>query len=158
MDGKHCTADVAVGSWRLHLEDSDTLYDTIIALDVLEHLSKEELLPTLKVSRARLAPGGRLIIRAPNALCPWALPILYDDLTHQFLFTPHTLRFLLRSAGFAGQIVIKETRPAGAFKRIIFGLIHNFIVKPMYMLSYYHFHGEFPSHLTPNINVCRVCK
>jgi SAM-dependent methyltransferase len=146
--------DLAMGHWRSFLEESEATYDVIIALDVLEHLPREELLPTLKISGKRLAPGGRLILQTPNALCPFALPTLYGDLTHQFLMAPRTLEYLLRLAGFAGPITIHETRPAGALKRGLFRLVHRLLVKPVVGLAYYHFHGEFPSHLTPNIICC----
>ncbi len=141
-------------TWYSYLENSQEIYDTIIALDVLEHLPREELLPTLKITRERLAPGGRLILRAPNALCPLALPTLYGDLTHQFLVTPRALTHVLRSVGFAGRIIVKETRPDGALKRLLYTLVHRALIKPFFGLTFYHFHGEFPSHLTPNINVC----
>lgn len=147
-------AELEQGSWRSYLEDCRETYDVIIALDVLEHLPREELLSTLKVTHKRLAPGGRLILRVPNALCPFALPILYGDLTHQFIVTPSALTHILRSAGFTGPIIVRETRPAGSLKRLLFTLIHQALIKPLFSLAYYHFHGEFPSHLTPNITCC----
>lgn len=146
--------NLSLGSWRTYLENSHQTYDTIIALDVFEHLPRQEIKPTLKATRARLAPGGRFILRAPNALCPFALPVLYGDLTHQFLITPRTLKHLLRSAGFKGNIFIRETRPTRKIKTTLFAILHYFIVKPFLGLLYYHFHGEFPSHITPNIICC----
>ncbi len=147
-------ANLVLGSWQSYLRDSEATFEVIIALDVLEHLPREELLPTLQLTRKRLAPGGRLILQTPNAQCPFALPTLYGDLTHQFLMMPHTLQYLLRLAGFSGQIAMRETRPAGRVKRALFLLLHTLLVKPMVGLAYYHFHGEFPTHLTPNIICC----
>ncbi len=146
--------NLALGSWRPYLEKSQEIYDVIIALDVFEHLAREEIMPTLQATRARLAAGGRFILRTPNALCPFALPILYGDLTHQFLIIPRTLEHLLRSAGFGGRILIRETQPSGKLKSKIFAAVHHLIVKPFFGLAFYHFHGEFPSHLTPNIICC----
>jgi len=143
--------DIALGSWLKYLESSESIYDVIIALDVLEHFPREELHSLLLVIRAHLAPAGRVILRMPNALCPFVLPTLYGDLTHQFLMAPRTLEHLLRSAGFAGPVLIRETRPAGVVKRMLFSLVHHCFMKPLFGLAYYHFHGEFPSHLTPNL-------
>lgn len=150
--------NLSLGSWRPYLENSQETYDVIIALDVFEHLTREEIMATLQVTRARLAPGGRFIMRTPNALCPLALPILYGDLTHQFLITPRTLKHMLRSAGFQGIILILETRPMSKLKRTLFAILHYLIVKPFWGLLYYHFHGEFPSHITPNIICCAYHK
>ena len=147
-------APVAVASWAPYLGDKVGIFDVIIAIDVLEHLPREELLKTLAITYKSLAPGGRLILRSPNALSPFALPTFYGDLTHQFLFTPKTLKYLLHLGGFCGNVIIEETRPSNGIKRVLFTMSHRLIVKPLYGLVYYHFHGEFPSHITPNIICC----
>ena len=146
--------NIETATWRQYLESSDYLYDVIIALDVLEHLPKEELVATLRASRAHLSSTGLLIIRTPNALCPFVLPTLYGDLTHQFVITPLACKGLLRTAGFEGEITTKETRPTGVLANILFVAVHWCLVKPLLGLTHYHFHGEFPSHITPNIIVC----
>jgi len=147
-------APVAVASWAPYLEDKVGTFDAIIAIDVLEHLPREELLNTLVITYKSLAPGGRLILRMPNALCPFALATLYGDLTHQFLFTPRTVKYLLHLGGFCGKVIIEETRPSNGIRRVLFTILHRLIVRPLCGLVYYHFHGEFPSHLTPNIICC----
>jgi 2-polyprenyl-3-methyl-5-hydroxy-6-metoxy-1,4-benzoquinol methylase len=48
------------------------IFDVIIAIDVLEHLPREELLNTLVITYKFLAPGGRFILSRPNALSPFA--------------------------------------------------------------------------------------
>ncbi len=146
--------DIHLGDWLSYLESSDETLDVIIALDVLEHLNRDILGRVLTASRNRLAPGGRLILRMPNALCPFALPTLYGDLTHQFLMVPKTLEYLLRGAGFEGPVSIKETRPGSTVKRVLFTLAHVLVVKPLVSVLYFHFHGELPSHITPNIICC----
>ena len=146
--------DVVAGTWRHDLEEHDEVYDAIIALDVFEHLSREELGPTLAITRRRLAPGGRLIFRTCNPLCPFVLPTFCGDSTHRFLGTPRLIAHLLREASFTGPIRVEETRPSGRLKGILFTLLHRLAVKPILGLMYYHFHGEFPAVLTPNIIVC----
>jgi 2-polyprenyl-3-methyl-5-hydroxy-6-metoxy-1,4-benzoquinol methylase len=146
--------DIVQGGWRTYLEGAKASFDAIIALDVLEHLSRDELLPTLKITRERLTSGGRLILRTPNALCPLVLPLLYGDLSHQSLVTPRLMVHLLRRAGFDGAIGIYETRPAGRAKRLVHALVHGLLVKPLVQLAYYHFAGEFPRVITQNMIVC----
>jgi SAM-dependent methyltransferase len=145
--------DVATDDWASCLNRSEQKYDVIVALDVLEHIDSTEAPRILELARSRIADGGRLILRVPNALCPFALPILYGDPTHRFLAVPSTMKYWLGSAGFSN-VRICETRPSGGIKRIVFSLFHGAVVKPLIGLAYYHFHGEFPSHITPNIICC----
>jgi len=48
------------------LADIDVTADVIVASEVLEHLHDEELGPTLRTIRAKLKPGGRLLVTVPN--------------------------------------------------------------------------------------------
>ena len=148
--------NIVLGNWIECLEKkkNGAKFDVIIALDVLEHLPLGEIDSALKMTHSWLAPGGRFIFRVPNALCPFSTALLFGDLTHQFLTTPHSLTHLLKQSGFTAQIAVNECRPAHPVKRFFFKAVHSLIVKPLFGLAYYHFHGVFPSHLTPNIIGC----
>jgi 2-polyprenyl-3-methyl-5-hydroxy-6-metoxy-1,4-benzoquinol methylase len=145
--------NAAVGEWLSFLEGRGDKFDVIIALDVLEHVPREAVVDTLNVSLRRLRPGGRLLLRVPNALCPFAAAIICSDLTHRCGFTPRSLGHALTLAGFTGPIIIEETRPSSTAKRFLFAFAHALVVKPLVGLLHYHFHGEFPSHITPNVLV-----
>jgi SAM-dependent methyltransferase len=145
---------IAVGEWRDFLGKTSDSFDVLIALDVLEHVKRQDLLTTLTASCQRLRPGGRLILRVPNALCPLATATFWGDLDHQFLAVPRTLQNLLVAAGFRGPISVRETRPNGRLKRLLHGIVHRLVVRPIWGIIHYHFHGEFPTHLTPNILCC----
>jgi cyclopropane fatty-acyl-phospholipid synthase-like methyltransferase len=67
-------------------------WDAILALDFLEHLHKDEVLEFLDLARAALVPGGRLILKTPNASSPMASRSRYRDLTHELIFTEQSLR------------------------------------------------------------------
>ena len=69
------------GQWR-----------AILALDFVEHLHKNELLEFLDLARQALAPGGRLIVKTPNASSPLGPRARYRDLTHELIFTEQSLR------------------------------------------------------------------
>jgi len=46
----------------------DGYYEEIVAQDVLEHLPRTEVLPTLQGWSRKLAPGGRLVLRVPDVV------------------------------------------------------------------------------------------
>ncbi len=87
---------------------SDT--DSIMAFDILEHLTKDEMFAFLDGCATALKPGGTLIIQTPNAESPWGLSIRYGDITHEQVFAPASLRHVLKVAGF-GAFEARECGP-----------------------------------------------
>ncbi len=83
-------------------------YDCITAIDLFEHLEKNELLDLLAAIQRALRPGGRLILRVPNAEGPLGTRILYSDFTHTLAFTPSSLRQLLAGAGLVNVQLLPE--------------------------------------------------
>jgi len=83
-------------------------YDLILMLDVLEHVPVASQLALLRCVHAALRPGGRLIVTVPNATSPLAARWRYIDWTHHCSFTEHSLRFVLRNAGFAAVTIPGE--------------------------------------------------
>jgi SAM-dependent methyltransferase len=79
----------------------DGSLDVVIAFDVLEHFSKEELLPLVDEVHRVLRPGGRWIIHVPNGESPFQGRIRYGDFTHENIFTRGSLAQVLRASGFA---------------------------------------------------------
>ena len=75
-------------------------FDLIVALDLIEHLTKAEALTMLDLCFAALKPGGRFILQTPNADSPFGSQHRYGDFTHEFGLTPSLLTFLLGQAGF----------------------------------------------------------
>ena len=97
------------------LKGSKNKYDLIIALDFIEHLTKDEILKFLELCFEKLEPSGRLILQTPNAASPFVADTFYSDFTHETLLTPASLESILRLSGFSNT----ETREAGP---IIHGL------------------------------------
>jgi len=85
-------------------------YDVIFARDVLEHLDKESAFQFVKLSKARLKPGGRLILQVPNAESPFFGRIRYGDFTHELAFTPSSASQIGYAAGF-DEILVSPIRP-----------------------------------------------
>jgi predicted SAM-dependent methyltransferase len=96
----------------------DGYYEEILAQDVLEHLPRTEVLPTLQEWSRKLMPGGRLVLRIPDVLGLAKLlsrrPTLEDQETllqnlfgtqaytgdfHMFGFTEVVLRHYLALSG-----------------------------------------------------------
>jgi len=84
--------------------------DVVIAFDVIEHFSKQELLPLVDGVRRVLRRGGRWIIHAPNGQSPLAGRIRYGDLTHETIFTQVSISQLLYSSGFT-EVICREDTP-----------------------------------------------
>lgn len=90
-----------------HLEEVDDL-DAVIAFDFIEHLDKNELLRFLELVAAALKPGGRLIVKTPNASCLFGVRSRYLDLTHELIFTEKSLRAAFTASGLHPSVVTGE--------------------------------------------------
>ncbi len=75
-----------------HLEGKCQAFDSILALDFIEHLTKDEILKFFDLARVALRPGGTLIMKTPNASSLIGPRARYRDLTHELLFTEMSLR------------------------------------------------------------------
>jgi 2-polyprenyl-3-methyl-5-hydroxy-6-metoxy-1,4-benzoquinol methylase len=85
-------------------------FDLIVAIDIIEHFSKNDALRFIDASYEALRSCGRLIIQTPNPESPWGAQIFYGDLTHEVAFAPELLTKLLSAAGFS-KVVLRETGP-----------------------------------------------
>jgi SAM-dependent methyltransferase len=74
-------------------------FGLISGFDIIEHFSKDEVLPLLHLVAQALFAGGRIILQTPNAESPWVGNIAYGDFTHQWFFTPFSLATLLYQVG-----------------------------------------------------------
>jgi 2-polyprenyl-3-methyl-5-hydroxy-6-metoxy-1,4-benzoquinol methylase len=83
-----------------YLAASTERFDAIIAVDVLEHFTRDELAHLVRQLFAALKPGGRLVVQTANGAGLFPGQVIYGDLTHQTIFTPESLGQLLRSVGF----------------------------------------------------------
>ncbi|MDK9722395.1 MAG: class I SAM-dependent methyltransferase [Rhodospirillales bacterium] len=76
------------------------LFDRIFLFDVLEHFSPDQGCALLTAARQRLAPGGKVVLKVPNAASPWGIQYQYGDLTHKTAYTPLSLRQMAEATGF----------------------------------------------------------
>ncbi|MCH8475204.1 MAG: class I SAM-dependent methyltransferase [Opitutales bacterium] len=70
-------------------------FDAIVAFDVFEHMSVDELRESLKKIDALLVVGGCVIARVPNAGSPFGQLLQNGDMTHLRAFTTTSMPQLL---------------------------------------------------------------
>jgi hypothetical protein len=82
----------------------------VVALDVIEHLGRDEALEFLELCHAALRPGGYLFLTTPNGAGIRPGPVAHGDLTHETIFTPQTIALALRLTGYE-EPEIREVAP-----------------------------------------------
>src|SRR6266480_3264163 len=82
------------------LEARDSSYDMLISFDILEHLTRDEILLCADQAYRILKPGGKWLIHVPNAEGIFSGSVFFGDLTHETLFTRQSLRQVMSVAGF----------------------------------------------------------
>jgi SAM-dependent methyltransferase len=93
-----------------HLRHTPGAYGAIVAVDVLEHFLRDEVLTLARAIFDALEPHGRLIVQTANGAGLLPGQVIYGDLTHQTIFTPASLGQLLKSVGFQ-RLTFCETGP-----------------------------------------------
>ncbi|HLX22616.1 MAG TPA: class I SAM-dependent methyltransferase [Usitatibacter sp.] len=101
---------VELGDGLARLESGANAIDLIVAIDVIEHLTKDEVLRFFQAAVRALRPGGRIILQTPNCASPWGMALRYGDFTHETGFTPDVLAGLLTLFGFSN-IEFREVGP-----------------------------------------------
>jgi 2-polyprenyl-3-methyl-5-hydroxy-6-metoxy-1,4-benzoquinol methylase len=100
---------VQQGNFRDVLRREPGSLDVVLATDVLEHLTRNELVATMDLIRGALKAHGMVVARVPNAGSPFGGLIRYGDLTHETWFTVRSLRQLTLATGFRDLVVVPCT-------------------------------------------------
>ena len=93
--------------------------DLIVSFDVIEHMTKEEVLTFSQAVYRILSPGGKWIIHTVNAESPFFGRICYGDLTHENGFTQTSIRQLLNATGFSKVFCYEDVPIAHGLKSAI---------------------------------------
>lgn len=75
-------------------------FDAIFALDLIEHLPKENAVSFIDQLYRLLKPGGYAVIQTPNMGSITSLYIRYNDLSHEFGLTEKSATSLFALGGF----------------------------------------------------------
>jgi len=95
-----------------YLDGCNESFDAIIALDFIEHFTKDEISRLITAIYDHLNPGGLLLLQTPNGAGLSPASVIYGDLTHMTIFSPRSLVQLLSSIGFR-HFEFRDTGPAG---------------------------------------------
>jgi 2-polyprenyl-3-methyl-5-hydroxy-6-metoxy-1,4-benzoquinol methylase len=85
-------------------------FDVVFAFDILEHLSKPEVLRFFSAAARALGKSGSVIVHVPNGDSPFFGAVRYADFTHEQAFTAGSLRQIASSSGFSS-VRCYEHRP-----------------------------------------------
>jgi 2-polyprenyl-3-methyl-5-hydroxy-6-metoxy-1,4-benzoquinol methylase len=116
---------------------ANAFFDVIIAKDILEHLTLEELFTLGKELKRILKKEGTIVGHVPNANGIFGMKIKYGDLTHVHAFNEKSLNQLFRTFGF-DQIRVIEDKPKSAsfIKSIIRRLLWELLTFQFRIINY----------------------
>jgi 2-polyprenyl-3-methyl-5-hydroxy-6-metoxy-1,4-benzoquinol methylase len=83
------------------LNSNTKQFDVITAIDLVEHLTKDEITVLLPLIRKNLSPQGLFIFRTPNLDCPLPNPYARGDFSHETFLNKHSATQLLLAIGFS---------------------------------------------------------
>lgn len=107
-------------------------YNIIFCFDVIEHIKHDLQLVFVNSIYKSLKNKGLIICSVPNANSPVSMRWRYNDWTHHFSFTEHSLDFLLFNGGFENiEIHTMEFTSKGLLKKVLKLLIQ----KPMRLFN-----------------------
>lgn len=129
-----------VENTSLFLKEHPAQYDLIAMFNIIEHLSKSQILETVKAVYGALKTGGRLIVTTYNLACFTSLFGRYIDFTHEVGFVETSLKQVLRVAGFNKiEFVPDEIRLRSFTPRAILGWVvkhlHRLLLKVIYFIE-----------------------
>ncbi len=118
-----------------YLEGTGDTFDLVAMSDVLEHLPKPDVIPTLEAIFRRLRPGGRVLLKVPNLSNPLNLRSRYVDFTHETGFTLESAQQVLRVAGFSVVEIGGAFRP---HRRLLARWLFDHLLWHLFLLFYRH--------------------
>lgn len=83
-----------------YLETAAGAFDMIIALDVIEHFQKDEVLRLLEMIHHALRPRGTFLLQTPNGLSHYGRWYGSFDFTHEIILDAESTQQCLNVAGF----------------------------------------------------------
>ena len=87
------------GDYHELLRERPGEFAAVTATDLLEHLTKPEVLAAFDAVATALRPGGTFVARVPNAVSPFGGHVRYGDFTHETWYTARSVRQLAAASG-----------------------------------------------------------
>ena len=82
------------------LSENKVQYDAVIAKDVIEHFTRDEVFEILELINKNLKDGGRFIMQVPNGQGIYHTSIFYGDYTHEMAYTESSVNQVALNTGF----------------------------------------------------------
>ncbi len=121
--------------WKEYLAEHPSKFGFIMLDNVIEHLTKDEIIELLLAIFSSLQPGGKVYISTPNSGSPFGLPLSFVDFTHEVFFTAASLSQVLTACRFSSVRVVGE--PLVAFDLRSFVRKSAFsLIKPVVKATY----------------------
>jgi 2-polyprenyl-3-methyl-5-hydroxy-6-metoxy-1,4-benzoquinol methylase len=128
-------------------------FDLIVAFDVFEHLTVEEIADFLRLAASLLNPGGRLLARFPNGTSPFGAFYQAGDITHMTVLSASRIRQIGLSAGLSLVAAFNAARPVAHTGRSVLAQRARYFVRDLIetFIGRLYFGSVVP--LDPNITV-----
>lgn len=114
---------------------SSTAFRLVVAFDVFEHLSLEQLRQELVFLRGILVPGGHLLARVPSGDSPFSRAIQHGDLTHVSTLGSSAIRQLATELGYELVQVrepaypLRGAGPAAYLRRVLIVVTRSLVLR-----------------------------
>jgi SAM-dependent methyltransferase len=130
----------------------DKLFDAIVAFDVFEHMTFEEIAAFFEQTKANLKPGGFYLLRFPNGASPFGYSYQASDITHKSILSLGIIKQFAQRAG----LVVAGTVQPRPYPRSVKGKILRWFGYKLqdaigWMLARAYYGGK--AHLEPNLLV-----
>jgi len=102
-----------------YLIGNKNLYDLVIAKDVIEHFTKDEVFEILTLINKNLKEGGRFIMQVPNGQGIYSTSVFYGDYTHETAYTATSINQIILNNGFTSS----QCYPTGPVPKNLVGYI-----------------------------------
>jgi SAM-dependent methyltransferase len=114
-----------IGKWLGDTADEPP-FDRIVLLDVLEHFTPADGFRLMSAMADRLAPGGRILVKVPNAGSPFGLTYQFGDLTHLTAFNAISLEQMATAAGLSVERLYDQHRGSRR-RRVTDAMVRKFL-------------------------------
>ncbi len=96
INNLHC------GDLLQYLANNQQPLDVVVAKDVIEHFTRNEVFEILAAVSKHLKKGGIFIMQVPNGQGLFYTSIYYGDYTHEMAYTESSIRQVMLNTGFEG--------------------------------------------------------
>ncbi len=83
-----------------YLTKGEKKYDFIIARDVIEHFTRNEVFEILALVNKNLTDNGRFVMQVPNGQGLYFTTIFYGDYTHEMAYTVSSVNQIILNTGY----------------------------------------------------------